>query len=437
MGSRAAAGAVLGLALALVSCPCRAAADVLPGATAPVREIVGDVHVRDRVVWRNACYRVAGNIYLHRGGTLVVENARVELAAEYTRHYNWYWQGGRLVTRRATVGGSSRDGRVRQVNLELTDGLWQATDTAVTCIAGIVLGSGEARGRLRATRLIAGPHPDSIIMSGRGDVVVRDSEYAISLVADANRGPAAAVLDLPINTPITQVYDGRNIPGAQYRLTLVNTKVPLWFLFASGVTNNGPPVSLTFHRCPFLIPSVMGWNLKGAFRLPAPWPGDTKNASLTVGNLTLKTLDEPVGIYCWGLYLSGPETEVTISGQTLLCELMVFGGKCAVIGDEGSYNGATTATTVEVGAAGTADPAELTLRNTALGRFAKGDPVKGQITAKGNSRITIQHARCADLILITQDRGAITLGDIKREGIITTRQDGGAITVPAEKPAGG
>jgi hypothetical protein len=116
---------------------------------------------------------------------------------------------------------------------------------------------------------------------------------------------------------------------------------------------------------------------------------------------------------------------------------MVFGGKCAVIGDEGTYNGATTATTIEVGTPGTADRAELTLRNAALGRFAKDDPIKGQITAKGNSRVTIQHARCADLILITQDQGTITLDDIRREGTITTRQDGGVIAVPAEKPAGG
>ena len=158
-------------------------------------------------------------------------------------------------------------------------------------------------------------------MGGNGDVAIADSEYGVSLTANVSAGPAQATLDLPTDTPITQVYDGTNVPGAKFRLQLANTRVPHWFLFASGVTNDGPPVSLTLRRCLWLIPSVLGWNLKGTFRLPTPWPGEARNQSLTVGNVTFKTLDEPVNIFCWGVYLSGPETDVTISGQTLICEL--------------------------------------------------------------------------------------------------------------------
>ena len=98
--------------------PCLAEV-ALPGATAPLREIAGDVHIRDQVQWRDASYRVTGSITLHEGGTLLIENAQVEVAGEYSRHYNWRWDGGKLVTRNATVGGSLRDGRVRQVNMEL------------------------------------------------------------------------------------------------------------------------------------------------------------------------------------------------------------------------------------------------------------------------------------------------------------------------------
>lgn len=420
---------VLGLAGLSAGRPCLAA-DSLPGATQPVHKISGDVHIRDRVEWRGGCYQVAGNIILHTGGTLAIENARVELTGEYSRHYNWRWEGGKLITRHATIGGSLRDGRVRQANIELTDGDWEATDTAVQYCYGITFGSGPRVGRLRARRLIAGPFPDTIIMTGRGDAVVEDSEYAVSLTANANAGAAEVVLDFPNDTALTQVFDARNVPGAEFRLKLVNTKVPHWFLFASGVTNTGPPVTLALRRCPWLIASILGWNLKGTYRLPAPWPAAARNQSLTVGNVTLKTLDEPVNILAWGVYLSGPETDVTIAGQTLICELMVLGGKCQVLGDAGTYNAATTATTVDVGQAGSDAPAELVLREAAIGRFAEGDPVKGQITAQGRGRVTVQHARVADLVLITRDQGTITLENCQLEGGIETRPEGGPITLP-------
>lgn len=418
----------LGMAGLLVGRPCLPQPD-LPGAMAPVRDITGDVHVRDRVEWRDAYYRVTGSVILHEGGTLVIENAQAELAGEYSRHYNWRWEGGKLITRNATIGGSLHDGRVRQVNIELTDGEWEATDTAVRYCYGITFGW-AGTGRLRAKRLIAGPYPDTIIMGGRGDAVIEDSEFSVSFTANVNNGAADAVLDLPTETPISQVFDGTNVPGAEFRLELVNTKVPHWFLFVGGVTNAGPPVSITFRRCPWLIPAIIGWNLKGTYRLPTPWPGDAPNQALTVGNVTFRTLDEPVSIFCWGVYLSGPETDVTISGQTLLCELMVFEGKCQVIGDEGTYNAATTATTVDVGSAGSDQPAELLLRNIAIGRFTEGDPVKGQIAAKGVAWITVQHARTADLVLITQDQGRITVEDLQREGLIETHPEGGPIILP-------
>jgi hypothetical protein len=73
---------------------------------------------------------------------------------------------------------------------------------------------------------------------------------------------------------------------------------------------------------------------------------------------------------------------------------------------------------------------DLLLRNTAIGRFAAGDPVKGQITAQGSGRVTVQHARTADLVLITKDRGTIALEDIQREGEIEMRQEGGPIALP-------
>jgi hypothetical protein len=137
-----------------------------------------------------------------------------------------------------------------------------------------------------------------------------------------------------------------------------------------------------------------------------------------------------VGIFTWGLYLWGDQTNLTIAGPTLICELMVWDGKVALVGTPGTYDAATTATTIEVGAPGRDSAAELTLRNAAIGRFAPGDPVTGQVTARGRARITIDHARTANLVLITKDSGAISLSDIERTGEIKVIADGGPVVLP-------
>jgi hypothetical protein len=142
---------------------------------------------------------------------------------------------------------------------------------------------------------------------------------------------------------------------------------------------------------------------------------EQRNAIPKVGNLTWPTIDKPVSIFCWGLYLSRDQTDLTVRGQTFICELVVLGGKGALEGSPGTFDAATTATTVEVGAAGADSPEQLTLRNASIGR-AVGDPVRGQVTVHRASRLLIGTSRCTELRLMTQDRGEIVVRGLRHEG---------------------
>ncbi len=120
-------------------------------------------------------------------------------------------------------------------------------------------------GKLRATRLIQGPNPDSIIIAGRGDVIVKDSKFAIALNLYAHSG-GKATLDLPINRPITTIFDRATLPGVQYRLELVNVTVPnYWFLFLRNVSMQGPLCEITLRDCVKILPAILGHNLTGTW----------------------------------------------------------------------------------------------------------------------------------------------------------------------------
>ena len=70
---------------------------------------------------------------------------------------------------------------------------------------------------------------------------------------------------------------------------------------------------------------------------------------ITLGNLTLKTVGQSVHTWCWGLYLSGERTEVTLRGPTSICELFLSDGRLLVEGRSRTYNSLNSCTTVEVG----------------------------------------------------------------------------------------
>lgn len=134
-----------------------------------------------------------------------------------------------------------------------------------------------------------------------------------------------------------------------------------------------------------------------------------------------------VRVGCWGLYLWGGRTDVVVSGPRLLAEMMLFQGRCTLVGTPGLHETTTTATTIEVGRDDPPTRAELVRKHVAIGRFDADDPVKGQITAHGDGRVAITDPRCADLVLVTRGQGKILASGLDRRGRIVTLPGGGPI----------
>ena len=156
----------------------------------------------------------------------------------------------------------------------------------------------------------------------------------------------------------------------------------------------------------------------------------TPNTSLKVANVTFRTQDKPSGIGTWGVYLYGPKTDFTLRGPTLICELFVFEGKVALVGDEGTYNAQTTATTVDVGRKGTAGKAFLQLKNATVGRFDEGLGIIGQLGVRGNGRAVLEHCQLGNLLLLTEDQGTIEANDLEVAGELRVQEDVGLIALP-------
>ncbi len=408
-----------------------------PPATQPaakVVELAGDVRINAPVKWRDAHYQIRGNLILENGGELSVDHCTIEIMNDYARQFNIEWQGGRLITRHSTLGGTRQEGTVRQCNFELRHGEWTCEDTTVRYSYGIVFGGSGQVSKLRAKRLMQGPNPDAIIMNGTGEAIVEDSTFNIALNVGAGQG-GNGIFDFPTDKPVTTVYDHRNVPGAQYRLQLVNTRVPGWFLFVSGISMEGPPVEIRLQHAPLFIPAISGSNITGELRLPHPWPppGTDQPKTLKTGNVTWIARAQDVHIVGWAAYFSGPKTNVTLRGPTNIAELMLWQGRMEFLGTPGTFDAVTSATTIEIGWRANSPPpagkppAELVIRNAKVGRFDQQSGVRGQITAHGGSRISIENAQCGNLLLMTKDDSKIELRDIQRQGHLETRAEGGDI----------
>ncbi len=423
--------------------------DVTP--SLPIIEINKAVHINTIETWRNAHYRIHGGLVLEKGGILFIENCVVELMCEFARQYTYRWEGGVLISTNSTLGGTSRNGIVTHSNFEVLDGEWYSFDTTIQYCYGIGFSWEEGHvGKIRATRLIAGRNPDALIMGGNGDVILKNSTYAVALTISSADGGNGRV-DMPINTSISQVYDSSNVLGATYRLELINTQVTMWFLFAN-IVGEGPPAEIAIANAPKLIPSVSALNLKGELRLPCDYAGKPgqvggvgpipPHTTFTTGNLTWRIGENPVGINGWGLYFTGRETDVTVKGPIRIAELMLFDAKRVVLdGDKGTCNIWAKATTIEVdyghvnddivpitlGSDGNPETVRLEIRDAAIGPFNPDNGVRGQIGALGNADILIENSICNNLLLHTKHQGRIILKNIEKQGELILNEEGGDI----------
>ncbi len=368
----------------------------------------------------------------NRAGTLIVKNATIEVAGEHQGDRVFDWSGGKLVTSHgATIGGASVDGLIHATLMNLDSGVWECSSTTVRYIAGILVESG---GRLYARDIRQGAIPDAIHAYSGAEVYIRDSTYDILFTADFTAG-GDLVLDMPVNERI-RYWDASGIPGADYTLQLKNSRVTLWWFHAMvGSRNDAPAASVLLRDCPFFGMHLSGSDLRDAeddpdagpdFELPVSWSKDDAawgmfgftppwdgpipvGYSWDTGNLHWVVGDRPAGLTTWGVYPSGPQTDLKIQGPTRIAELLQSDGNVSLSGTPGSYNMLLAGWFFAVGKAGTA--AELSIEDASMGIF---DPSfrswKGEFLADGGSRVRIRDSRMG-LAKLRTERTATILGE--------------------------
>ncbi len=361
-----------------------------------------------------------GNLILEPNAVLTLEDCRLEIVGTRSREHLVDWRGGRLVTRRSTLGGFvQEDGTPIHTVFHLYQGEWEAMDTTVQYSYGISFHWQEGRGVLKGTRLRAGLRPDAIICSGRADITLIDSDFPIGLGVYVQKGGRTG-LDLPTGKPLTAVYDSKNLtPGVEWRLDLKNTTVGTWFLFLRNIGMESPPCEVTLGESTRLIVSLLGHNLTGDLNLSNDLAEPVK-----LGNLTLRRADEFPGVSTWALYCSGDKTDLKVRGATHICELMHSGGRLHLAGTAGRSDLSIGCTTLELSGS-----AALTLEHVHLGqRSAKAkDAVIGEVNVVENATLTGTDVSVRGVRFHTRDQGRIAISGLEEKGKIEIRQEGGAI----------
>jgi hypothetical protein len=384
---------------------------------------IGDWIASGEEIVRNQHIRLDGSLILPQGAKLTLEHCTLEIAGDYSRQPDVEWKGGTLVTKDCTIGGFVNEGGTAiQTVFHLYDGLWEATDTIVQYSYGISFHWREGKGILRGTRLKAGPRPDAIILSGEADVTLVDSQFPIGLGIYVDKG-GSTTLDLTPSQSITATFGRRSLlPGVDWRLSMTNTRVPRWFLFVRQIGDWHPPAEITLARSKGLIVSLLGHNLAGHVTLT-----NDLSEPLCIGNVTLKTADKLADISMYALYLSGKENDLTVTGRSHICELMMHsGGKMKIVGTPEMNEISIGCTTLDLGG-----DAQLELENVHLGRPLawKGENEIGEAMVKGNAQLIGDHLSVRNVRFRTEDTGQVALENVHRHGKIETRQVGGSISI--------
>jgi hypothetical protein len=385
----------------------------------------GDWNVRSEEVVSDQHIRLDGSLLLHQGAKLTLKDCTLEIVGDHSRHHCVEWIGGTLVTERCTVGGYVKEsGTPIHTVFHLYDGLWEATDTVVQYSYGISFHWREGKGILRGTRLKAGPRPDAIILSGEADVTLVDSEFPIGLSLYVDKG-GSTTLDLIPGPPVTATYDRNSLlPGVNWQLSLTNTRVPRWFLFVRQIGGWHPPAEITLDRSKGLIVSLLGHNLTGQLTLTSDL-----SQPLHVGNVTLQAADEPAGIAMYGLYLSGEESDLTVTGRSHICELMMHsGGQMKIVGTPDENEISIGCTTLDLGG-----EARLELQNVHLGRplaWNSGNEI-GEATVEGDAHLTGERLSVRNVRFRSVEQGRVDLKDVQRYDEIELRREGGSIRISA------
>jgi hypothetical protein len=392
------------------------------GIAAELQTRQGDWTVNSEETIRDRHIRLNGSLILLRDAKLTLENCKLEIVGDYSRQHSVEWKGGTLVTRNCTVGGFVNDGGTAiHTVFHLYEGLWEATDTTVSYSYGISFHWKEGKGILRGTRLVAGPRPDAIILSGEAEVTLIDSQFPIGLGVYVNEG-GSTTLDLTPGESVTATYDRTSLlPGVNWRLSMSNTSVPRWFLFVRQIGGWQPQAEITLAGSKDLIVSLLGHNLTGQLTL-----SKDLRRPLSIGNVTLKTLGDPAGISMYALYFSGDKTDVSVTGKSHICELMQRGGKLQIRGELGRPGISIGCTTLEL-----SGNAQMDVRRVHLGRPLswQDEGSMGEANVTGEATLVGQDISVRNVRFRTEDNGSVVLRNIERHGQIEVREDGGRIQI--------
>jgi hypothetical protein len=400
---------------------------VLPtfGFAPPDREMEerpGDWIVETKEVVRGKHIALDGNLVLRKGAELVLEDCTIEIVGKASREHHVEWQGGTLTTRDATIGGTNRGGSAIHTVFHLYDGTWNATDTTVQYSYGISF-SETSRGVLRGARLKGGPRPDAVILSGKADVRLVESNFPIGLGTYTQKG-GDCTLDLASRAPLTVHYDASNTtPGVEWTLDLDRTTVPLWFLFVRNIGMNNPPCRITIARSDELIVALLGHDLVGALDL-----SNQLSEPVRLGALTLARGERPIRVNMWGLYFSGDRTDLTVKGASHICELMHRGGSLKLAGTPGANELSIGCTTTELSGSAT-----MTLENVHLGRPMtwQDEDAWGELNVGGEARLIGSRVGVRGVRFRTREQGSIQLDAIDPIGKYETVEQGGPIRLKA------
>lgn len=379
----------------------------------------------------NCFLRLRGDLFLKDHGVLELVDCRVQVENTRPREFGYWWEGGELRTRRCLIGGMRGASGLGQIAVfQLNRGRWLLHDTTVQYSGGILLGEGREGhskdpflrgGSLIADGLYQGLGPDAVVVSGHGDVTIRNSSFNVHLFVYADSGRASnSKLDFTTDRVITSAVYGdravqdtmpltrtpitRDLPGAPYRLEITNSRVPFWFLSVVEIANSGPVARFEIENTTGLLIGLHGENLRGRPVRTGRWSTDPNAPELPVmelagsheippasgvriGNAEIAAPPNAAArVANWSFYLRGLQTDFAIRGPTKIAELALLEGKLTIEGRE-AYDARVAANTINMHR-----DSELVMRNVSLGEFSHAAGIQGSVLLHGKSRCTIDGA---------------------------------------------
>ncbi len=318
-------------------------------------------------VWNWGHYRIAHNLKIGLGGKLRILDSVVEFKCTTPREFgtkldydpeaaNALLVPGQLDTVNVVWGGTKNNGIIMPTNTDVVQGTWFAVDTMIRYGYGLPFGSHDSvatPGKLEFMRVSLGEYGDGPLTKRNGTAVIRQSTMPLWLEVPMQT-QTAGVTVLDLHHGVRQddsfgqvglgVPGASPIPGVQYHVRLSGSRVPNWYVSASGMSPSSLPRTLSLQNAQSLAPVLGFVGYRGGFGFPM----GAAVTSVVSGPCTWQ-LTNCTPKYC-GVYIGGQDSFIVHHGPTTMAELFLWGGVAYVIGDHAPAGRPNlTSTTIEVG----------------------------------------------------------------------------------------